>query len=139
MGELIKRSVLFPGTQYLNQLKLYCDLIGLPSDEDLQFISNDKALKYIRTLNRIPKDFKEVFPGANPVALDLLQKMLILNPDKRITVDEALSHPYFDNLHIPELETTCEKPFTLDVDDTKLTRDELQVGEECIYIFLINL
>lgn len=127
MGELIKRAVLFPGSQYLHQLKLYCDLIGLPSDEDLKFISNEKALKYIRTLNRIPKDFKEVFPSANPVALDLLQKMLILNPDKRITVDEALAHPYFDNLHIPELETTCEKPFSLDVDDMKLTRNELQV------------
>lgn len=127
MGELIKREVLFPGNQYTQQLKLYCDLIGLPEEQDLTFITNEKALKYILTLNRIPKNFADVFPDANPVALDLLQKMLILNPNKRITVDEALAHPYFDNLHIPELEIVCEKPFELHVNDQSIRREDLQV------------
>ena len=30
--------------------------------------------------------------------LDLLESMLIYDPDKRITAKEALCHPYFDNL-----------------------------------------
>ena len=32
-------------------------------------------------------------------ALDLLDKLLLFNPRERITVDEALAHPYLDALH----------------------------------------
>ena len=43
---------------------------------------------------RIP--FTEMFPSANPLALDLLEKMLAFNPSNRITVEEALKHPYME-------------------------------------------
>ena len=62
MGELLNRQVLFKGTNYISQLKLYCDLLGVPSDEDLEFITNIKGRKYISSLNKIPKNLREVFP-----------------------------------------------------------------------------
>ncbi len=31
--------------------------------------------------------------------MDLLSKMLIFDPTKRITIDEALEHPYLAALH----------------------------------------
>jgi serine/threonine protein kinase len=40
------------------------------------------------------KDLSNVFKGANPDAIDLIKKMLTFDPAKRITVDEALGHPY---------------------------------------------
>jgi serine/threonine protein kinase len=40
------------------------------------------------------KDFSSVFKGANADAIDLIKKMLAFDPMKRITVDEALEHPY---------------------------------------------
>lgn len=36
---------------------------------------------------------------ANPLAMDLLSKMLTFHPNKRITVEEALAHPYLKSLH----------------------------------------
>jgi serine/threonine protein kinase len=33
-----------------------------------------------------------------PETMDIIQKMLIKNPDSRITPDEALNHPYFVKL-----------------------------------------
>ncbi len=36
----------------------------------------------------------QLFPSAPPLALDLMAKCLRFNPDKRITADEALRHPY---------------------------------------------
>ena len=35
-------------------------------------------------------------------ALDLIDKMLDMNPERRITVDAALSHPFFESLHDPD-------------------------------------
>jgi serine/threonine protein kinase len=49
-------------------------------------------------VNSLPKrkgkDFNVVFKGANPDAIDLLKKLLIFDPKKRITINEALAHPY---------------------------------------------
>lgn len=40
--------------------------------------------------------FTHMFPNANALALDMLEKLLAFNPTKRITVDEALKHPYLE-------------------------------------------
>ena len=40
------------------------------------------------------KDMKQLMAGQNPDAIDLMHKMLIFDPLKRITIDEALEHPY---------------------------------------------
>lgn len=40
----------------------------------------------------------EKYPGAGKEAIDLLNKMLLFNPFFRVKVDEALAHPYFDQV-----------------------------------------
>lgn len=47
------------------------------------------------------RDFKDVFRGANPLAIDLLEKMLELDADKRITAEQALAHPYLEKYSDP--------------------------------------
>lgn len=42
------------------------------------------------------------------LAVDLLEKMLILDSDKRITASEALAHPYFVQYHDPDDEPEAE-------------------------------
>ncbi|KAJ1675850.1 negative regulator of the PHO system [Spiromyces aspiralis] len=39
-------------------------------------------------------------PKVDPVALDLIKRMLEYVPEKRITAEEALRHPYFSDLHL---------------------------------------
>ena len=48
------------------------------------------------------KDFLQFFQGANPEAVNVLDKMLAVDPDKRITAEEALAHPYFTNYADPD-------------------------------------
>ena len=50
LAELLYRKPLFPGKDYIDQLKLIIKMLGSPSDEDLEFISSVKARAYIKAL-----------------------------------------------------------------------------------------
>lgn len=126
-AELLGRSPLFPGEDYLDQVQRIIAVLGMPSQEDMSFIGNDSARRYIRSLpkrQRVP--WSSLYPKANPVALDLLNKMLIFNPEKRYTVEQCLAHPYFDGLHNPEDEPTAPEPFDWSFDDFTPTKPLLQ-------------
>ena len=43
--------------------------------------------------------------------MDLLERMLTFNPNKRITVTEALQHPYLSQYYDPEDEPVASEPF----------------------------
>jgi mitogen-activated protein kinase 7 len=45
------------------------------------------------------------------VALDLLEKLLAFDPEQRITVEEALEHPYLAIWHDPNDEPVAPQPF----------------------------
>ena len=80
-------------------------------------IAIPKNKEFIQSLpRRKGKDFNTIFKGANPDAIDLLKKMLTYDPMKRITVDQAIAHPYMAQLHCPEDEPTCEPVSTFDFD-----------------------
>lgn len=53
--------------------------------------------------------------------------MLVINPEKRITVEEALNHPYFDDIREEECEPLCDRVFDLNENDETLSRKELRV------------
>ncbi|KAJ1937395.1 mitogen activated protein kinase [Kickxella alabastrina] len=63
---------------------------------------------YIRSLPYMPKvPWERIFPGATPLALDLLEKLLDFDPSTRITVEEVLAHPYLKAYHNPDDEVSC--------------------------------
>ncbi|KAF3515626.1 hypothetical protein DY000_02061792 [Brassica cretica] len=49
--------------------------------------------------------------GSLNETIDLMEKMLKFDPRRRITVDDALAHPYLINLHDITNEPVCMKPF----------------------------
>lgn len=78
------------------------------------------------------KPFTTLFPSANPDALDLLDKMLAFDPASRISVEQALEHPYLQIWHDASDEPECPTTFNFDfeiVDDVgemrKMILDEV--------------
>jgi len=127
LAELIGRKPLFPGKDYIHQMNLIFATLGTPSDDDMKSISNEKALDYIKTLKKQKKvPFNKVFPKTNQLALDLLDKMLEFNPTKRVSVEEALKHPYLARLHHPASETVCKAPFDFEFEKVDMTKHVLR-------------
>lgn len=95
LAELITRKPILPATSEEEQIQLITDLIGNPQDELVEQITILKNKEFIQSLpRRKGKDFSTVFKGANEDAIDLIKRMLTFDPMQRITVDEALAHPY---------------------------------------------
>jgi serine/threonine protein kinase len=133
LGELLARKPILPGKDYIDQLKLIIRTLGTPSDEELEFISASKARSYIKALPwSTAPNLMKMFPGASPDAVDLLSKMLQFDPRKRITVEEALAHPWLAELHNIEQEPTAAAAFKFDFEEQKMDEAELRrmVAEE---------
>ena len=72
-------------------------------------------------MKNLPKskgvDFNEFFKLAkNSDAIDLLKKMLVFDPNKRISIEDALKHPYMSNYHDEEDEPTGDAVSAFDFD-----------------------
>ena len=92
-------KTIFPDTECLIQLKLISNVLGSMSDADIGFINNPKSCRYIKSLQYMPGvPLANLYCDTNPLATDLLQKMFVFYPSKKISVTEALQHPYMSTL-----------------------------------------
>jgi len=131
LGELLGGKPMFPGTSTTNQLDRILEITGRPTKEDIASIQSEFAHQMLLNLpDPAPRSLDGMYPNADPDAIDILSKLLLFNPDKRLTASEALEHPYVGQFHIPEEEITCDKIVTIPIDDNKkfsvsAYRDEL--------------
>jgi len=130
MAEMLTGKTLFPGTDHIDQLTRILTLCGTPTQETMEKISSVEAKNYINSLPKMePKNFQIVFEGANPVAIDLLEKMLEIDPDKRITAEHTLAHPYLAQYADP-----TDEPNSAPYDQTFEEKD-LSVQEWQAYVW----
>ncbi|KAA8917712.1 hypothetical protein TRICI_000151 [Trichomonascus ciferrii] len=126
LAELLGGKPLFKGKDYVDQLNQILHILGTPTEETLRRIGSQRAQEYVRGLPYMPKiPFQQLFPHANPEALDLLEKMLAFDPMDRITVQDALEHPYLRIWHDPSDEPVCQEEFDFSfeaVDDMETMR-----------------
>jgi serine/threonine protein kinase len=142
------RSPLFPGgkcyplsgdadtEERVDQLNVIFSVIGTPSEEDIAEIG--KANEYIKTLGYIePKRLENLYPAADPAALDLLRQMLKFNPNHRCTATEALDHDFFRGIRRPEMEISIDRPLEspqfLHVQDIQIDVLKRNTYEEAIW------
>ncbi|KAJ7375073.1 Mitogen-activated protein kinase 1 [Desmophyllum pertusum] len=127
LAEMLSNRPLFPGKHYLDQLNHILGILGSPTQEDLSCIMNDKARSYIQSLSYKPKvPWQRIFANADAKALDLLDKMLTFNPDRRITIEESLAHPYLEQYYDPADEPIAEEPFRFETELDDLPKEKLK-------------
>ncbi len=77
------------------------------------------------------RSFASFFPNMDEQAMDLLKKMLLFNPKHRITVEEALRHPYLKDFQNPQEELEYNGVIEISIDEN--TKYSIKEYREALY------
>ncbi|KAL9874736.1 stress-activated protein kinase JNK-like [Glossina fuscipes fuscipes] len=144
MGEMIRGGVLFPGTDHIDQWNKIIEQLGTPSASFMQRLQ-PTVRNYVENRPRysgysfdrlfpdvlFPSDNNEQSRRKAAEARDLLSKMLVIDPEQRISVEQALLHSYihvwYDN---EEVNAPAPEPYDHSVDERNHTVEQ---WKELIY------
>lgn len=131
LAEMLSGKPIFPGRDYHHQLTLILDVLGTPTLDEFYAITTRRSRDYIRALPfKKRKSFATLYPNANPLALDFLAKTLTFDPKKRISVEDALAHPYLEAYHDPDDEPVAPpldpEFFEFDLHKDDISREQLK-------------
>jgi serine/threonine protein kinase len=108
IAELARGTPLFCGDCAVDQLLKICQTMGSPTrNEWPEFYK--RTHPEMQFPNGPTPPLGDLVPTGDPALLNLLSKLLKVNPAKRATAAEALRHPYFDQLPAV-LRATCLPP-----------------------------
>ncbi|KAI9309459.1 kinase-like domain-containing protein [Cunninghamella echinulata] len=132
-GELLGRKVLFQGKDHVDQLQVIMKKYGLSNNElfsssssspnnNLEITTTKDMLTslYQEKKQQSFNQFQELFPTCTPLGIDLLNQLLQLDPEKRITMEKALEHPFVTIFSDPEEESLHCPPFHMSFDSCQL-------------------
>uniref|UniRef100_A0A3Q3BK50 mitogen-activated protein kinase n=1 Tax=Kryptolebias marmoratus TaxID=37003 RepID=A0A3Q3BK50_KRYMA len=114
MAEMLQGRALFKGADHIDQLEQIWKVTGTPTPEFISKLESEDAKDYLKKVSSKPKAdlhklFSALFSVVPPsLAVTVLEHMLLLDPEERITAAEALALPYFSEFRGPEEETACE-------------------------------
>ncbi|XP_062318602.1 mitogen-activated protein kinase 12 [Osmerus eperlanus] len=124
MAEMLLGKPLFKGNDHLDQLTEIMKITGTPTQEFITKMKSQDAKNYIKSLPKAPKkDLQQLFLKAKPQAVTVLERMLLLDPERRVTAAEALGLPYFSEFREPEEETEAQ-PYDTSLDNTELPLEQ---------------
>eukprot|EP00605_Chrysophyceae_sp_TOSAG23-4_P002499 GSChrysophyteH1.ASY1.ANO1.2762.1 assembled CDS len=127
LAELLLGTPIFPGPTAVDQLIEIVKIIGTPTkDEVMNMNPNYQEYKNFPVMR--PPSWPSIFkPNTNAEAIDLVSKLLVYYPTKRLKAIEAAGHTFYDDLRNPETvirsEFQPEKLFQLTQEELALKPD----------------
>ncbi|KAF7258925.1 hypothetical protein EG68_03337 [Paragonimus skrjabini miyazakii] len=121
LAEMLIGKPLFPGTSTINQIERIVSVVSRPSRQDITCLHSDYGISVLeRALQKPSTSLESLFPAdVDKCALDMVKKLLQLNPVKRLTVEEALEHPYVQRFRDPEKEIVMYHAVTPPLSDDR--------------------
>ncbi|KAK8888956.1 hypothetical protein M9Y10_033697 [Tritrichomonas musculus] len=121
VAELYAGRPLFPGNSTLDQMERVVAFTGHPSQADIDSMHSEFADTMIANLqhNQPRLTLEQKLPQADNDTIDFIKRLLVFNPDHRMTVQDALEHKFVAQFHNPEEELACDTPLKLSLSDNK--------------------
>ncbi|KAI0307974.1 Pkinase-domain-containing protein [Multifurca ochricompacta] len=94
-AELLLKEPLFQAKNEIELISMIFKLLGPPTNDLWLEYSSLPLAKTIVLPSPQPHQFRQKFPFLTVAGIDLLSSLLTYDPERRITADEALQHPYF--------------------------------------------
>ncbi|XP_057683767.1 mitogen-activated protein kinase 15 [Corythoichthys intestinalis] len=119
LGEMLLGKALFPGSSTMNQIEKIMSAIPHPCQDDVRAVKSEVGSSVIQRMLLRPQLLVEdlLKSSAPPDAVDLMKRLLVFNPDKRLTAEKALQHPYVARFHNPSKEPSLNYDVVLPLDD----------------------
>ncbi|XP_042434723.1 cell division control protein 2 homolog A-like [Zingiber officinale] len=96
-AEMVNQRPLFPGDSEIDELFKIFSILGTPNEGTWPGVTSLPDFKSAFPKWQ-PQDLATVVPNLEAPGIDLLSRMLSLDPSKRITARHALKHEYFKDL-----------------------------------------
>ncbi|CAH8289051.1 unnamed protein product [Schistosoma intercalatum] len=143
-AEMVLERILFPGYDHIDQWTKITEELGTPGPEFMNRLEYAVRNYVMSRPKNEPRSFTELFPDDRfpppstdhetlnaDQARDLLSRMLVIDPLQRISVDDALHHPY---IHVWYEDSEVNAPPPAPYDDS-LSERNLSVEEWKARIF----
>ena len=142
--ELLVGMPLLPGKSTKDMMKMLFSITGFPDRKEYNEVKNECKIQIdydslLQDKIKKKKNILQMLSGNthDEVAIDLLLKLLVFNPKKRLTAEQALKHPYVADFHNPEEEIICDHKIEIPLDDNnKFTREEFR---QKLYVIVLKM
>ena len=110
IAEMVLNKPLFMGKNAKDQMFEIIKVLGTPKKEEISKM-NSEFKGVIKLPNMVKKPWKDVFKDkiVDENFIDLMDKLLVYDPEKRLTPYKAMCHPFFDDLKKKEKKLIKEK------------------------------
>ena len=95
---MVNGSIIFKGFSEKEKVRKIFEILGTPTEKTYPMYMEYSGWKEDNWEVYYGKNLKEVLPTLDDNGIDLLKKLLELDPEKRILSTEALEHPFFKDL-----------------------------------------
>mmetsp|Transcript_5631 Transcript_5631/g.11447 ORF Transcript_5631/g.11447 Transcript_5631/m.11447 type:complete len:446 (+) Transcript_5631:101-1438(+) len=103
-----------------DQMSKICDIVGTPTEDEIKRLDAEDARDYMRCFKkREGTGLRARYEKLDKVGVDLMEKMLVFDPRKRVSVKQALNHALFAEIRQCKIETTAKEPIRLDFEQAE--------------------
>jgi mitogen-activated protein kinase 15 len=117
LAELISGRPLFPGSSPLDQLERIVSFTGRPTESDRKVVHSPVSETLLGELTFSYEAL--TFECGERDAEDLVKKLIVFDPEKRLSAEECLEHPYVGKFHRPSREPVARRKIVPVLDDGK--------------------
>ncbi|XP_041974769.1 extracellular signal-regulated kinase 2 [Aricia agestis] len=126
LGEMLTGKPLFPGSSTVNQIERIMSVLPRPSSEDIAAVCSGYGSSLIKEqASNSNASLSTLLSTSSRDAADLVKQLLVFNPTKRLSAEQALNHEYVSKFHREKDEVTLASDVLLPLrDDKQLSVDD---------------